>query len=272
MMGKQDGFTIIEVILFLAISAMLFLVAFSYTNGTIRQTRFTDGGDQLTSFIQSQYVSVKNIQSNRDTSVTAKCGASDTTPQFPGASNSCMVLGKLLYFNDNGTSIDVSTVVGDAVVQSTEGTEIEVIELLNPRVLTNTTGSAVLVDESFSMPWQMRFTDKKFMSSPATEAAFNALVLLRSPVSENVHIVTWSVAAGAGTFPASYNDQNTGIPGLLKLNASTNVDKPLLVCARSDELGGLRTAVQVPVGQGVGRITKVVGPTGQALSGSMTCS
>jgi Tfp pilus assembly protein FimT len=266
MMGKQDGFTIIEVILFLAISAMLFLVAFSYTSSTIRQTRLTDGGDQLTSFIQNQYVSVKNTQSNRSETSSVKCDVSDVAPTTPGASNTCMVLGKVLYFNDNGTTVSVSTVVGNAVVATTEGTEIEVIRQLNPRVLRDTTGSIVLVDETFVMPWQMRFTERKYMSSPSTQAGFNAMVFLRSPVSENVHTGIWTVAAGAGAVPASYN-----IPALLSTYVATNVDRPVLICARSDDLGNVRTGVDIPVGQGVGRITKVTGTAGQLLSGSMAC-
>jgi len=262
MMGTQRGFTVIEVILFLAISAMLFLIAFAYTNGTINNTRFTDESDRLTSFLQNQFSSVKSIESQRDDSVTAKCQDSDTA-KAPGASDSCMVLGKLLYFDKTSGTISTSTIVSDAVVSQATTSELEAIRALNPRVLTDST-TVVKVDTTYSLSSQMSFTDLQYLA--ATTNTFNSLIIVRSPESESVYMAVMDVASGDS--PSAYNP--SGIKDAL-LTSGNKVNKPVLICAKEDGLTNRRLAIEIPVGQSAGRIADSAPSQGEVLSGGMAC-
>ncbi len=68
MASTQRGFTIIEVILFLAISGLLLGVAIASVNANINNSRFNDAVRSTTSYLQGQYSEVAAGQSDRDES------------------------------------------------------------------------------------------------------------------------------------------------------------------------------------------------------------
>lgn len=259
-MGMQRGFTIIEVILFLAISSMLFLIAFSYTSNTIRNTGFTDDKNQVTQFIERKYLNVKNSQSTRDDNTTARCDATDADTQIPGASNRCMVIGTLLYFPTGGP-VAVSTIVGNVNLPAASAslTEREVVEQLNPRVLSN--GSAVQVSEQFESPARLDLRSVKYKPTGAASAA-NVVAIIRSPISENVFQAAWSVTDG--NLASTFNDASGGIASRFTAT-SPYVDRPIIICYQNSDSLNRYAAIQIPSGQALGRITSSVAAAGQVL-------
>jgi hypothetical protein len=175
---RHAGYTIVEVTLFLAITAMLFVIALIGTGNTIRSTRFTDSGRSLTAFVQRQYDAIINGLNTRPGAEQCAGGTVTTgTPQTPGTSD-CLLMGKLLTFSSNSSAITIYNVIGTepAGVDYTQ-TDTALITAFNPRAVTNTGVT------TYNIPWGAMFTGSKRL---ADNEAVDALLLVRSPKSSRI--------------------------------------------------------------------------------------
>jgi len=156
-MVKRKGFTFIEIALFLAVTAALFIgIALGMQNSIFRQ-RYNDAVQNFFEFMRSVYSKVSN-------------------PQSPGEGNSnTAIYGKLIVFGEkydmagnlinelDGRPIFMYDVVGDAVGSKEMGTGnvLELLKALNANVVrktVNSTGTVVGVElaspEKYEMRWQ----------------------------------------------------------------------------------------------------------------------
>ena len=248
MMGTERGYTIIEVMLFLAISSALFLVAFAYTNNTIQNTGFTDDTNQLAKFIERTYLNVKNSQSTRDDSTTGVCNTTDTA-RIPGASDTCSVIGTALYFDRDNQNVIVSTVVGNVAPVASATTDLAALRSLNPRVLSD--GVNITVNQRFPSPARLEMAAETVRYKPGLSVAkANTIAFLRSPVSEKVFVVSWD-ATGNGTQAATYNASPGSLTDRLT-DSSAYVDKPVVICYQNSDSTQRYAAVQIATGQVTG--------------------
>lgn len=156
-MSKRKGFTFIEIALFLAVTAALFIgIALGVQNSIFRE-RYNDATQNFFEFMRSVYSKVSN-------------------PQSPGEGNSNIAIyGKLIVFGEDydmdGTKIDdpdyhpifMYDVLGD-VVSSKDvgtGTVLELLANLNANVVRTTTGFNGVITgiqlatpEKYEMRWQ----------------------------------------------------------------------------------------------------------------------
>lgn len=143
-MSKRKGFTIIEVIMFMAISAALFIGVAVGMQNSIFQQRYNDTTQSFLEFLRSVYADVLN-------------------PQSTGAGNSDIALyGKLIVFGENrditGDNISGSggdrpiftyDVVGDADINVGAGSITNTLAGLNANVVKierGTTGKITKVE------------------------------------------------------------------------------------------------------------------------------
>src|SRR6266536_3229274 len=97
-MTRAEGYTIIEVSLFLGISALMLAIALVGTGLSIRTTRFADSTRSLHAYVQQQYDDLLNGVNSRLGNEACNSGVISTaTPQTPGTSN-CLYMGKLILF------------------------------------------------------------------------------------------------------------------------------------------------------------------------------
>jgi len=113
---KSRGFTIIEVMLFLAVTGILGVAILVGSGVAIGQQRYRDSVNSLQEFIQSQYSSVTNVVNDRDsawTCDTTSIVSSDTvgTGQPRGTSD-CVLLGRFITIDSTGTKLSSANVVG----------------------------------------------------------------------------------------------------------------------------------------------------------------
>lgn len=108
-MNKQ-GFTLLEVMLFFAVSGLLALVAFVGLGPRLRNVRFTDAVRSLESTTQRQLSDFQSGVNLRDSSVSCLEGGVtgitiDIDPgaggQSVGASEDCIINGRLAVFEEN---------------------------------------------------------------------------------------------------------------------------------------------------------------------------
>lgn len=126
-MGKGDGFTIIEVILFLAISGMLLLMAMIGSGEMARHARFSDTVNSFHSNVQRYYEEVTNGVNTRAT--TGACGAGSVE----GGTDSCLLLGRVISFGEDTSMGTVRYVTGSFNVADT-GTIYDQIRAANVNV------------------------------------------------------------------------------------------------------------------------------------------
>ncbi|PLS80864.1 hypothetical protein CYG49_03820, partial [Candidatus Saccharibacteria bacterium] len=143
---SEGGFTIIEVVIFLAITGLMLSVALVGTGSVIRNVRFTDSIRSFESYVQGQYDETLNGVNPRTGVET--CNNSEVQLPVsligtkPGTSDTCLLLGKYLYLTHDSNEIKTFYVVGTeptTVPDSVKSnwSDLEAIEKFKPHVVTN---------------------------------------------------------------------------------------------------------------------------------------
>lgn len=95
----QSGFTIIEVVLFLAISGVMAVGLLVGMGAAISSQQYRDSVQSYADYLRGQYSRVVGVENDRSTDVTCPLGG-DTTQR--GRSN-CVIVGRYVHAQDNGT-------------------------------------------------------------------------------------------------------------------------------------------------------------------------
>lgn len=179
MASTQRGFTIIEVILFLAISGLLLAVAIASVNANINNSRFNDAIRSTTSYLQGQYSAVAAGQSDRDESkgCSGVTGDITTTPTVPGMSN-CVIMGRFIKIQ--GSTFTVRYITGHAsTLSGISADDTTAIKDMNPKV-----ASDLAYAREYAVPWDIGVVSTKLPTSAASGST--GLAIIRSPASGNI--------------------------------------------------------------------------------------
>lgn len=95
-MRHQHGFTIIEVILFLAISGGLMLLLFAGTGIALQRQQYQDTIQSFAAFLQGQYSAVINVENNNEAAATCPITGAKS---FRGQSD-CVIIGRYVVADD----------------------------------------------------------------------------------------------------------------------------------------------------------------------------
>jgi prepilin-type N-terminal cleavage/methylation domain-containing protein len=103
-----SGYTIVEVMIVLAVSGVMFLIAASFINGKQARTAFTAGVNQMASNLQDI---IEQVTDGKYSDIPLSClfdGTRTPALTFPAGNNqqgtnaSCVFLGKILHFQESG--------------------------------------------------------------------------------------------------------------------------------------------------------------------------
>ncbi|USN96451.1 MAG: type II secretion system protein [Candidatus Nomurabacteria bacterium] len=177
----ERGFTIIEVMLFLGITGVLFAALMIGVNSNLTQQRYRDGVIEYSSLLKNQYSEVLNTQNARTIGECASNGVIDPnapTAQTSGTSQ-CVLLGRAVQVEDNGTSVKISNVVGlDNNTLDFSSDDVSALKSYAPKVTT-------IDEEKDSLGWGTTLYAKDSSVSQAS------VLILRSPVSGLIKVF-WS--------------------------------------------------------------------------------
>lgn len=233
----QGGFTVIEVMLFLGISAMLVLVAILGTGSVIRSVRFTDSVRSAHGFVQEQYDEILNGVNPRD--AAAICGAAG--PVAAGKSD-CLMLGKLIYFDLGTSDIRAHYVVSDipdpADESLADASDTELISAVEPKVVKQ------IGQSEFTIPWEAPVFNSKRVGGDDKQV--NAYALLRSPRSSRLVAYTFELPAGSLAGNGAQSIQSY-------VSNPANVQRATNFCIRSQ--GSADPPAAITVGAGGGQET-----------------
>lgn len=177
---QEDGFTIVELSLFFAVSAMLLFILMVGVTLTVQRQRFSDSVHSTQSFLQQQYNETQTTINNRDSS---PCG----TAVNRGTSD-CLVLGKIVDLQapvsaEGDNTVRSYDVIANATLPTNAGS-LDDITLLNQ--IDPTAVREVNNDQEYIVAWGAQLRDVRDTGGdedPAASTPTRYVLMLRSPLS-----------------------------------------------------------------------------------------
>jgi type II secretory pathway pseudopilin PulG len=219
------GFTIIEVMLFLAVTGALVIAILAGAGVSIGQQRYRDSVNSLKSFIQTQYNEVTNVINDRGQGWTCDTAATVTQTaegagETRGTSN-CVILGRFITVNETGTVLTTANVVGYHAIGAPSATS-DIAELA-----TNYTMQVSPINQATTeVSW-----GAQIVNAGSTTPQRFSLLILRSPLSGSIV-----------TFTAN-GDQAGNVKGMVTTTAMATARD---LCVNSDAaFTGQRLGVRI---------------------------
>ena len=178
-LSGKAGFTIVETMLFLGITAFLIVGFLAGTGSTINNQRYRDSVESLAAVIQQQYSEVSNVSNTRDIASSMTCtGLADiylggSSPKKIGQSD-CVFLGKYITYTANTDKLLIRTVVGSPIAATdplSENSDIAALSDYNIKPMAATTSN------EYNLEWS-----PTLVNVSNTPISFSILIL-RSPLS-----------------------------------------------------------------------------------------
>lgn len=231
MVLRSQGFTIIEVSIFLAVSGLLITIALLGTGNVIQRTRFSDSGRSLNSYLQQQYDNILNGVNTRLGQEECNASQVDTnSSQAPGMSN-CLFLGKLIVFKRNSSTVQTFDIVGTEPANPNYNlSDNGLIKTFTPKVVRS------VGTDNFQIPWGSILSGSKRL---ADNKSVTDIAFIRSPRS--THIVSYM-------FDDSTLNGGNDLSGML--NDASNMESKTNYCISSPDIAGSLTKLTATGGQG----------------------
>lgn len=181
--GSDKGFTIIEVMLFLAITGVLFATLILGVGSNIFRQNYLNAVRSYEALLQGEYAEA--VSTKQEVDATLKECASGAVPMTGGLTRSsgrgttqCIILGRLIQVNPGGASVTVSSVTGQDI-SSSSGNLGDIDALLASEPKETLIGKRTIeLDAGITL-----------RTTTAPRADSTAVVLIvRSPLSGLVHI------------------------------------------------------------------------------------
>lgn len=169
---EQQGYTIIEVMLFFAVTGALMLGVLGSASVGVNTQRYSDAVNTFTAIIQQEFTNATNVVNTK--SVQNMCGAGDDSELPRGISN-CAIIGRLMTVDENGDIVRSNLVGEDPGTTQEDDTELEVIRAFEPKI-----------DAASQQTDVMSWGTTLERGNPAVPSEASILIL-RSPRSGNVY-------------------------------------------------------------------------------------
>ncbi len=244
----KTGFTIIEVMLFLAISGLMFVGLVANTSRNIASQRFSASIHDFSTFMRKVYNEVEDSQIANRQALTSngrqRCTIDSSrvinasaNPDLPSSGRSeCSVYGKLVTFGENEEkTIHVYDVIGD-VVDSRHpieaSTEKESYNAVSLGVLALDGNNITMSSYSYTLDWDawVEDVDGNLMSG--------AFLIVRSPLSGVVHTY-YRNYIGSDANKLNISSQYQANPTAISVDAVKNAFSSNGFAARISQPGNL---------------------------------
>ncbi|HRJ06664.1 MAG TPA: type II secretion system protein [Candidatus Saccharibacteria bacterium] len=231
---NQHGFTIIEVMLFIAVSGILAVALLTGWTTMLNTQRYNDSVKTLQSFLQQQYNLVYNVENGRSKDFVC----SDSSVVTPDASSGvdrgqtdCVMMGRYIHI-DRGLNVRVYAIVGSEPATSDDDdpaiSDIDSIVSYQPKRTSEALG---LTETELKIPWEAIITDSDDGATPQSVV----IVVIRSPSTGTVH--TYTRLTGDDQLP-----DVVGADGLVAV-ANEQTDVPLCLDPGAPFSGGQRGVI-----------------------------
>lgn len=194
MQGEKGaaGFTIIETILFFALSGLMAIGIIGSTTIAINVQRYRDAEYSLISYLQSEYDRVANVQNERPATVACQLDVgppavptiiTNTGPASYIGTSDCVVMGRLITFNYEGDIMNKTA--GTVTAQTIYGLISSAIDT-NVDDFTALTAAMPFVADSAVLQSSSTYTPEWGTKIQMASSTVNRLLIVRSPSSGTV--------------------------------------------------------------------------------------
>ncbi len=208
--SNKAGFTILETMLFLAITGLLIAGVLVGVGTSINIQRYKDSVNSFQAFIQSQYTDLTNVQNDRTNNWS--CGPSATTTQSgapqPLGQSDCVLLGR--YITITGGAYTVANVTGYQTSNVT-GTDVSILKNGYNLGLSTVSQQSDTLTWGTVIAWPVSGSGAK---SPTTPRSI-AILIIRSPTSGSVYTFT------SDTVPPIANVDDSALKAMLVTGTGT---------------------------------------------------
>jgi Tfp pilus assembly protein FimT len=214
------GFTIIETMMFLAITGLLAVGILAGTGAAIAQQRYKDSVNSLQSFMQDQFSKVTNVTNGRDNTWSCNAGVVAQENGESRGTGDCVILGRLVSVDNTGQQLTAS----DVVAQHKSGVAEQASDIAE---LTKSYDIAVspIDTESSDVAWGATIVQPRTTDPQPTN-----ILIVRSPLTGRIM-----------TFVSQSTETN--LVTLIKTGFATT---PTPLCLEpSDGVGGVRLGVRI---------------------------
>ena len=235
---KQNGFTIIEVSAFVAISGLLLMGVMTGITTAVNQQRFRDTVNSAQNILQQEFSKVQLV--NNSSSSLDGCGV------VVGGSSNCSIIGKLIDLGKPGGDGDGSVITSyDIVINSNlpptqelqDKTLVEILNANGAKIIDNSNKQTLPID------WGGSLKEK------TTGGYSRYLAIIQNPVTGDMRI--YSVTDDNGNFPEdtnlSFNDDGGKtrkfVDGDIKDNYTLTS-----VCIESQDIVSLKGTLNIAQG------------------------
>jgi type II secretory pathway pseudopilin PulG len=249
-MGSKfhPGFTIIETMLFLAITGTLIVAILAGSGAAINNQRYQDSVTSLKTLIQDQYAQVTSVN-NAEATDAVSCDTNGVVrvdpslPAVPRGQGGCVIMGRFMLIDD--MTVTTSSVVGyNANDSSVYLDDLSELRAYNLSLLATTTSSES-IQWSSKIAWPVRGPQARI---PAPVSRSVGILILRSPKSG----VTYTYTANAPSTSAlrtmisttnqaenriCMNPNGVTVVGGLAVVVVANATGPTGIEVRSNDMG-----------------------------------
>ena len=226
------GYTVIEVLIFIAVSSLMFITAMIAINGRQQQVQFSQGTREFDAKIRDIINDVTTGYYPANDTVSCQVVASEvqieaSTGQTIGTNSECIYIGKVLQFNLNGVSdsFKIYNLAGKRFVGDDLTPTLSIDEAAPKAVTMIADGSFVDPSENFLIPYGLKVTKVISPQSDTVYSEYGAIAIVSnfggSSVSEGQSVQIGGIVGSQ--FGASESDAVGVINSLTQLE-NNNVD------------------------------------------------
>lgn len=184
MTQKNQGFTIIEISLFVAISAVMLIIGFTAVSGRTEEVQFMDSTRTLESQLRRHMSNVGtglNLRGDYDCSASGSSIdlTSDPSSPNPGQDRDCVANGTFLAFSQDDEYV-IQAVASSAEIDQDSSS----LENAKDKLSNRATKPIPDTDQSIGYNWETKYTggfvDDKGSVTPVSELAFLRLRSINS--------------------------------------------------------------------------------------------
>lgn len=200
---KTRGFTIIESLLFLAISGVLIVAMLGGVGVTIQIQRYRDAVETFKALLQDQYSELASVKNETRTAAWSCNALAETVEGGSGAKDrgqsQCVILGR--YLAITGPDITMYNVVGYATGSTTTGTDIDKLRANYVLNVSTMTKDQTTLEWGTEIAWPKSGTGSQTPQTPRSVS----FLFIRSPDSGQIYTFTSNSAFETPT-PSSLRD------------------------------------------------------------------
>lgn len=202
--AASSGFTIIETVLFLAVSGALMAGIIFATSTSIGAQRYRDATESFKALLQEQYADLVNVQNPRANNLACNDQATVTAGNVLAGQSDCVMLGKYMIIND--TDISTYRVVASKIAGvADDGSDVTVLRDAYRLNLDTSSLDQQKLEWGARIAWA-RTGDPDDVKTPITPRAI-ALLFVRSPASGQTYTFSTNTIPNAAQLAGATSAQ-----------------------------------------------------------------